>query len=643
MKTIIFIGLCFLYIGSSAAQNTYLTPKTAPKKTLDAYKKAYAYVQQNELDLAIQSFQKLIKKSPQFINSYIQLGYVYERLKQDEAALGSFRKSLSIAPEYHPKIHMAIARIAMKNQQYRVVEQHLTTFLKFDGIHPNLIKIAQKRLADARFRPKALQHPVPFSPLNLGPNINTKNREYFPSISLDNQLVYTVQIGQSNQAQEDLYCSSFNKGVWQIGKGIAEVNTPENEGAQSISADGKFLVFTVCNRPEDYGSCDLYYSKKIAGQWSVPRNIGAPINSQQWESQPSIASNGNALYFVRGGTRGQGQKDIYVSERQKDGRWAQPYKLESINTLDNETAPCIHPDGRTLYFSSDGLAGMGGYDLYVSKKENGTWTKAQNLGFPINTKGQEEAIAVNRKGTIAYLASDRPGGYGSLDIYSFQLPSFAQPDPVTYVKGITLHAVDNTPLAADVEIINLETQIVHAKVKTAKDGQFMIVMPLGAYALNVSKEGFLFYSGNYNLSKANVLEQAYQLEARLQPILSYDSTTTANMPQPIVLENVFFQTSSFVLEMDSKIELDKLYQLLNKYPSMRIQISGHTDNLGEASDNLSLSNNRAGAVVDYLIAKGVQSSRLSYRGYGATKPRYSNQTAEGRAGNRRTAFQVLKQ
>ena len=642
MQPYIFILILAVFAFQSKAQVDYLTPKTAPKKTQEAYKKAYAYVQQNELDLAIQSFQKLIKKTPEFINAYIQLGYLYERLQQNDKALFSFKQSLEIAPDYHPKVHMAIARIAMKNKDYSLVEKHLTTFLAFKNQHPNLIKIAKKRLADALFRPQALQNPVPFSPQNLGSNINTAQREYFPSISLDNQLVYTVQFGQGNQAQEDLYISSYDKGTWQKGRGIDQVNTSENEGAQTISADGNFLVFTVCNRPEDYGSCDLYYAQKIEGQWTKPRNIGPPINSSQWESQPSIASNGKALYFVRGAARGQGHKDIYVSKRQKDGTWGEPSNLEAINTLDNESSPCLHPDGKTLYFSSNGWPGMGGYDLYVSRKEGGIWTKPQNLGYPINTKEQEEAIAVNRIGSIAYLASDRSGGFGSLDIYGFELPDFARPIPVSYVKGITRHAIDKNPLAASVEIIDLKTQKVHASLTTDKDGTFMIAMPLGAYALNVSKQGFLFYSANYNLTDANSLDKAYQLEALLQPILLKESDSISNIREPIVLENVFFKTGSFVLESDSRVELDKLYTLLKKYPSIHILISGHTDNVGQDNDNRSLSDNRARAVVDYLILKGIASDRLSFKGFGASQPRFSNKTEAGRAGNRRTTFQMLK-
>ncbi|MCH2022519.1 MAG: OmpA family protein [Saprospiraceae bacterium] len=622
-------------------ENNYTTPRNAGKKTIERYQKAYNYTIKNDYDSAIKAFEKLIKKDPFFVNSYIQLGYIYESQDNYDKAVFYFKKSINIAPDYNPQIYMALGRIAMNQGNYTEVEKYLTKLLTFDKLHSNLVRIAKKRLGDARFRPWAKNNPVIFEPVNLGENINSKYREYFPSITLEDELVYTVLFGKGNDAQEDLYISKKEGEVWSPGSGIQNVNTIDNEGAQCISADGKLLVFTVCNRREDYGSCDLYFSRKINNKWTTPKNIGSPVNSKDWESQPSITANGNAIFFVRGGAKGQGNKDLYITRLKHDNTWTVPEPITELNTLDNESSPCIHPDGKTLYFSSDGYPGMGGFDLFVSRKDEGKWGEPRNLGYPINTIDQEEALAVNRKGFIAYLASDREGGFGSLDIYGFKLPDYARPDPVTYVKGVTIDASNNMPLSAQVEIVNLKTNKTLANVKTKADGAFTICMPLGEYALNATKNGYLFFSANYNLTEVKSLDKAYKLEARLHPIEF--QTDEDRIKEPIVLENIFFASASAILEKESLIELANLKALLDKHPELHIRINGHTDNVGKPETNLNLSIDRANAVVQYLIDEGISKDRLSSMGFGETKPRYQNDTKIGRAGNRRTEFEVLNQ
>lgn len=641
MLWILVFGLCNLC--ATLGQTDYTTAINASKKTKENYKKAYSYIVRRDYKTAKKELHKLIKKDAKFVNSYIQLGFIYEQEKDYENAITHYNKVIELAPDYNPKIYMALGRIAMLQEAYAEVEKQMLQFLSYDKLHPNLIKIATKRLGDARFRPQALANPVAFNLKNLGENINSTNREYFPSITLKDELVYTRQLGEGQAGQEDLYISQCSENGWQKSKPIPTVNTSENEGAQSISADGKLLVFTVCNRREDYGSCDLYFSRKVNGKWTTPKNIGAPINTKDWESQPSIAPNSDAIYFVRGGAKGRGHKDLFVSKLQSDGTWGTPENVKELNTLYNEASPCIHPDGQTLYFSSEGHPGMGGFDLFITRlKEDGKWGKPVNLGYPINTSNQEEALAVNRKGTLAYLASDRAGGFGSMDIYSFELPALAKPMPITYINGITLSEETNLPLSAEVEIIDLKTQTVFKQLKTPKDGSFIICLPTGKYALNARKDGYLFFSANYDLSETKSLDRAYVLEAKLQPLVyKRDDSTKKMVREPIVLENVFFATASAELKSESKIELDRLKNLLDKNITMHIQLNGHTDNVGKPADNLKLSEARAKSVMNYLITKGVDAKRLKAKGFGATKPKYSNESKEGRSKNRRTEFEIL--
>jgi outer membrane protein OmpA-like peptidoglycan-associated protein/tetratricopeptide (TPR) repeat protein len=624
-------------------QSDYTTPITASEKTKEAYRKAYVYILQRDYKSAKKDLNKLIKKDPTFVNSYIQLGYISEAEGDLEKAKEFFEKSLELAPDYYPKAYMNLGRIGMKEEAYEDVVTHLTKFLTYDEMHPNLVHKAEKRLGDAKFRPKALANPVAFQPKNLGENINSDDREYFPSITLEDELVYTVQIGQGQQGQEDLYRSQCVENEWNERQPILDVNTSENEGAQSISADGKLLVFTVCNRREDYGSCDLYFSKKINGKWTKPKNIGTPINTKHWESQPTIAPNSDAIYFVRGGARGKGNKNIFISRLQADDSWGTPKNVSELNTPYNESSPSIHPDGKTLYFSSDGHPGMGGLDLFVTRmQEDGTWGLPENLGYPINTEKEEEALAVNRKGNLAYLASDRLGGYGSMDLYSFELPEAARPSAVTYINGITLSAETDLPLTAAVEIVDLKTGKVVVQLKTPRNGTFIACLPVGQYALNAKKDGYLFFSANYDLTEEKSLDLGYRLEAKLQPIVyEGDDPTKKIIREPIVLENVFFATASAKLKPESKIELDELKAFLEKNKTLHIQLNGHTDNIGKPADNLMLSDARAKAVMEYLINQGIDKKRLKAKGFGETKPRHGNDSVSGRAANRRTEFEVL--
>ncbi|MGH1334856.1 MAG: OmpA family protein [Aureispira sp.] len=624
-----------------AAQPNYTTMKTASSKVKEAYKKAYSYQGQKDYAAAEKAYKKLIKKAPTFVNAHLQLGGLYQGTKRPELAYASFEAAARIAPDYNPKVYLALGNLAMGKEDYADAAQRYERFLSYDKLHPNLVRIAKKKLGDALFRPKALANPVPFEPKNLGTQINSPQREYFPSITVEDELVYTVQLKAGQQGQEDLYSSRFEEGAWQKGAPLPTINTKENEGAQSISADGTLLVFTVCNREGDFGSCDLYYARKINGRWTTPQNMGAPINTGNWESQPSIGPNANTLYFVRGGARGQGNKDLYKATLQNDGTWGIPQAIEELNTSYEEGSPSIHPDGKTLYFSSQGHPGMGGFDLFVTRLQaDGTWATPTNLGYPINTSEQEEALAVSRKGTLAYLASNREGGFGSMDLYQFNLPEEARPAMVTYVKGRVLHAHTNDPLSANIELVDLKTQAIITRLRTPKNGKFTVCLPVGEYGLRAEKQGYLFFSANYDLRLPTSLEEPYPLEARLQPIL-INKEEKRPKNEPIVLENVFFATASAQLKDRSKAELEELKELLEKYPDLRILLSGHTDNVGNPEDNQILSEARAKAVRSYLITAGIAPDRLEAKGFGEVEPRYPNTTKKGRAGNRRTTFEVL--
>jgi outer membrane protein OmpA-like peptidoglycan-associated protein len=403
------------------------------------------------------------------------------------------------------------------------------------------------------------------------------------------------------------------------------------------------LIFTACELNGDWGQgraglghCDLFFSQRQGTGWSAPENLGEKVNSFFWESQPSYASDGRTVYFVRGrkGQNGLDEQDIWVSRLGEDRSWGKPERLKGkVNTPYTEESVMIHPDGRTLYFSSDGHPGMGGLDIFVSYlDENGEWAEPINLGYPINTCNDENSLLVSASGEIAFFASDREGGFGDLDLYSFELPQHVRPVPVNYCKGKVYDKSSLKRLEAHFELIDLESgKLIVESYSDPLSGEFLVCLPEGKeYALNVNRPGYLFYSAN--VIPRNVSKDGFSFDVPLQKIKAGSS---------IVLNNVFFDTDKSDLKPASKIELNKLVQFLSENPTLRVELGGHTDNIGSDADNLNLSERRAKAVVDFLVANGVTVDRLTAVGYGESKPLESNDTAEGRAKNRRTEFTIL--
>ena len=447
-------------------------------------------------------------------------------------------------------------------------------------------------------------------------------------------MVFTRRIKNFN---EDFYYSWKKNNEWDIAKPMeGNVNTPQNEGAQNISQDGQWLVFTGCNRPDGFGGCDIYISYLTPQGWSEAMNLGSKINSDQWESQPCLSPDKRDLYFTSTRFGGYGGSDIYVSHLQPNGRWSEPENLgPEINTTGNEASPFIHADNQTLYFTSNGLQGYGNNDLFYTRKgPGGVWSKPVNLGYPINTISDEGTLFIAADGKTAYYASDRSDSHGGLDIYSFELREDVRPYKTLWVKGQVFDKKTTKGLPSAVELIDLATKQIITKVQTDELGNYLITLPVGKdYAFNVNRKGYLFYSDNFLMSSRSP-DSTYEKNIPLQPI---EANAT------IVLKNIFFDVNKFELKPESQVELDKLVQLLNENPTIKIEISGHTDNVGKPADNLILSNNRAKAVVNYLVNKNIAAQRLTSKGYGETKPVADNKTDEGRAMNRRTEVKVISQ
>jgi len=330
------------------------------------------------------------------------------------------------------------------------------------------------------------------------------------------------------------------------------------------------------------------------------------------------------------------EKNIYVSTLNDNGEFGIPVKLnDKVNVPGNKESVFIHPDNMTLYFSCDGLPGMGGLDIYMSKRQpDGDWGTPVNLGYPINTAGDDNSILADPNGKIAYFASERSGGFGGLDFYSFELPPNVRPEKITYFKGKVYDAVTKRPLEASFELLDLTAQkSLYTSLSEKNTGEFFLTLTSGKeYMLNVSKPGYLFYSGNFSMNASTDLSKPYLMDVPLQPI-------DTGKVEP--LKNVFFDTDKFDLRPESKAELDKLASFLKTNKTLKIQLRGHTDDVGDKKKNQLLSQNRAKAVYEYLITSGVEKERLSYKGFGDTMPVVKNDSPEHRQENRRTEYKIV--
>jgi len=645
---LVTIILLLGFSNCSVAQKQQEEVSSKNKKAIKLYETGRAYYDSRNNELAEVNFLSAIEKDPNFIEAEVLLAFVYTEMRQYEKALTHYLRCIEINPKFYPDIYPSAAALQLKFGRYEEAKKNFEAYLGFTESPLMMKEMANEGLSDCNFAIEALKHPVPFNPINMGETINSSLPEYFPSISVDGLLfLYTRRLNSEmnySGFNEDFFVSRFDGKNWTESINVRAINSLTNEGAPSLSANGRFLIFTSCENPVDgygnerkgYGSCDLFYTYHIGDNWTKPENLGQQINTRNWETQPSFSADGKTLFFIRGIGRGESrQQDIYFSILGEDGTWSIPTKLsDKINTKGAEESVFIHPDGKTLYFSSDGHPGMGGLDIFMSRKdEKGEWGTPINLGYPINTFNDENSLLVAADGTIAYFASDREGGYGSLDLYQFELPEHLKPIRVNYLKGKVFDAITKKPLEARFELIDLATgETVVQSYADQSNGEYLVSLPINKeYALNASFDGYLFFSENFLLEEGTAKEP-YRKDVPLQKI---------ELDKTVVLKNVFFDTDKFDLQPKSKVELDKLVNFLTKNATVKIELGGHTDNVGTSKANLLLSNNRAKSVYDYLIEKGIEAIRLSTQGYGDTKPIADNSTEVGKSENRRTEFKII--
>jgi outer membrane protein OmpA-like peptidoglycan-associated protein len=492
---------------------------------------------------------------------------------------------------------------------------------------------------------------------NLGA-LNTKGDEYFPVISIDeNRIYFTGSSRKDNVGGEDIYYSDKINGIWSKAKTLPyPFSTKENDAVNSVSADGNILVvFGTYNGM--IGAGDNFYSEKTASGWSAIKPFPVPVNSKYWDCDGFLSADGKAFFFAtdRPGGVGEfnrsglsfhgdieGNTDIYVCLK-NDSEWSSPINLgNTINTPYCERSPFLHPDGKTLYFSSDGHYGLGELDVFRSVRLSDTswteWSESVNIGKEINTGGTDIAYKISTKGDIAYFSSNNSGGEGGYDIYSITLPSEARPERnVITVKGKVTDE-NNIPLDADIKWADISANINVGSLKSDPvTGDYMIVLPVGkTYSYFAEKQGYYSVSNEIDLSSKSEYGEM-NVNIKLVSIKSMLENETA-----IKLNNIYFDFDKSELKSESFSELDRVVEFLNQNPEIEIEISAHTDASGGDDYNMSLSQKRAQSAVDYLISKGISAERLIAKGYGKTRPVADNETEEGRAKNRRVEMKILK-
>lgn len=641
---LVLITIALVSVSAQAQPGRYSTEN---KKAIKLYEEARACMPMRDKACIEEKLKKCAEADPDFMEARLLLGEFYESEQRLPEAEKEYQWAMDKNPLFFPNARFHLAEVQFAQGKYDAAESNYRAFLDLREAAPTLQGRAQLGLESCAFARQATASPWPFDPKNLGTGVNGSGPEYYPCITADDQtIMFTRVIQAENGPQEDFYVSRrTNDGSWGNATRVPIINTPLNEGAGTLSPDGRFLIFTACEYMGDYGpgrkgmgSCDLFISRRIGEKWTAPQNLGAPVNSRNWESQPSLGSDGRTLYFIRGSNTAEGTRvqDIYTSTLQDDGSWSKPERLpDAVNSTSVEESVQIHPDGSTLYFSSNGHPGMGGLDIFVSRKQpDGSWTKAANLGYPINTSGDENSLLVNAVGDIAYFGSDRKGGLGDLDLYSFALPGPLRPNAVSYIRGKVTDKTSSAPVEADVELFDLATgKLVTGAYSDPKTGEFLVCLPAGKdYALNASAEGYLFFSENYSIAKEGSATKPIELQVPLSPL---------GTGQTIALRNIFFNTASAALLPESNAELLKLQRLLETNLTLKVEVGGHTDNAGDDASNQKLSDARANAVRDHLIAAGIEAARITAKGYGETKPVADNTTEQGRAQNRRTEITVL--
>jgi OOP family OmpA-OmpF porin len=588
---------------------------------------------------AIQKYNLAIQKDSSIAEAYFQAGAAYSILLEEDSAMVYYEElALRFAEEpRYAGAHLRLSEYNFSKGNYDIALQQSNKFLSLRENEDRYSRRANSIKTNCEFALNRIDNPLKFNPRPLPYPINQFQQQYFPVLSADQKELFYIKRDES----EEIYTSKRKiGGDWSIPVPIdSSLTTEYNEGTCSVSADGRTMVFTSCMRDDGFGSCDLYITQKIGGKWSVPVNIGRPVNSSAWDSQPSLAADGRTLYFVSNRKGGLGLRDIWVTQRKANNKWSMPKNLgPAINSEEDDISPFIHVNDQILYFSTNARPGFGGFDIYYSERipEKG-WGEPINFGYPINTMNDEVAM---------FITSDGAAGYYSYEtvvdnkleskLYQIDIPEeISIKNRSSFITGIVYDSLTKAPIKAKVQLYNLTQDELNSEVSSdSLTGEYLMVLTEGAdYALYVDAPNYLFKSYHFDFSIDSLNLEGLSADIALKRIERGDKTT---------LNNVLFELDSYQLSRKSAAALIFIKTYLTNHPEILAEIAGHTDNQGNDDYNLNLSLMRAQTVYNYLVETGIDPNRLFFKGYGSKEPVASNDSPEGRALNRRIELRILE-
>ncbi len=578
---------------------------------------------------SITTIAELIRKYPTWTEAYHNLSRIYYEAGKKKEAIQVLEKGIIIDTVSQLQQLYTLGRLYEETSDFEKAIQAYTAVVNLGDQQPSLVQRANASMNSLREKMNLIRinYTVKLTPLHEG--INSAEHEYLGRWTVDGRsIIFTRRL----QEQEDLFRASFDENGKLLKVEELPFNTEFNEAGHTISSDGKYIVFTSSHRIDGMGSYDLYLSVLKEGKWTEPLNMGPSFNSAGWDTHPVFGLDGKSIYFTSTRPGGFGGSDIWYVHQVSAGKWSQPMNAgTSINTADNEESPFISFDGRTIYFMRDGKNGLGGFDLYLTRLGiDGKWKDAENMGSPINSGSDEGALAVHPDGKRAMIT--RLTDDSSNDLFEFELPEMFRSSPVQVVYFHLIDADTRNPVKGRIELIDVTGS---DTIRTSQSGDEKGIITISAeknktYGVIATAGGYIMHSATLPVDTGTVRH----IDIEMTALVNVSAKT-------FVLRNIFFETGSAKLLSASNAELNKLVQTLKENSSMKIEISGHTDNTGTDEINKKLSEARAKAVYQYLVDHTIDPARLTYSGYGSSKPVASNDTEDGRAQNRRTEFKVV--
>ena len=629
MRWLLIFLLLFLSV-RLYAQEEYSVDNPRIKKW---YESARQLIKEREFDGGISLYKKCLVKEPTFVEVHWALASIFKNLGDlersfyhlDQYYLGTDKSGISV-----PKL-MILVKAYFKNGFYGKAKACL------DQIQLYQIPADQDDsllIASVAYAYKNQKTKAGVMPKSLPSSVNRYPTQYFPTITIDNNtLIFTKRAGPSGSYDEDLVVSYREAGIWSPATLLSNnIHSEFNEGAASISADGRTLIFTMCDKGQTFGNCDLFISRKYGEVWSNPENLGKVVNSKNWDSQPSLGADGNILYFSSDRSGGMGKRDIWYTQR-VDNTWIQPKNMGNIiNTLKDDVTPFIHTNGENLVFASNGRVGFGGYDLYMSEQKEGKWQTPRNLGNAVNNNLDQLSFIISADGSMAYFSQDFKKADGKLKTKIVQLPIINDSlvkNTSSYIFGRVRDAISQKAIKAKIELFDIFTnKLKYSTYSDSISGEYFFALNEGlSYGVYAGAKGYFFEDFRFDIQNSSS-GQPDTLDIILSPL---------EVGATMILENIYFDLASYELTLNSQSELEIVAGFLVEN-QVNIQIEGHTDQSGDPQYNQMLSEQRAKAVYDFLIASGIPSDQLTFIGLGSKHPVESDPTLSDQ--NRRIEFRI---